>query len=92
MLVQSQRFEDATSPAHHLDIILSKLEVKEFCAVLQMVHFVIYDHVTEEVQHLWTVLCMLGLCVCTVASDLNQQKDQYSIVIYVKEGNQAYLK
>ncbi|KAH9816224.1 hypothetical protein DFH28DRAFT_1082002 [Melampsora americana] len=33
---------------------------KEFRTVLQSVPFVIYQHVTEEVRHLWTALCMLG--------------------------------
>ncbi|KAH9814463.1 hypothetical protein DFH28DRAFT_1168556 [Melampsora americana] len=33
---------------------------KEFRTVLQSVPFVIYQHVTEKVRHLWTALCMLG--------------------------------
>ncbi|KAH9808962.1 hypothetical protein DFH28DRAFT_1192064 [Melampsora americana] len=33
---------------------------KEFRTVLQTVPFVIYQHVTEEVRHLWTALCIMA--------------------------------
>ncbi|KAH9822967.1 hypothetical protein DFH28DRAFT_1048547 [Melampsora americana] len=45
---------------------------KEFRTVLQSVPFVIYEHITEKMRHLWTALCLLGSFVFqTAISDID---------------------